>query len=145
MEHRAADGNLRQLKRDGAGMAGDPRTYFGKPYLQTGERPVHRLRRKVCALQEDAKSVGQRVKLKTDLVLDPALAGRPRPLDCLLALFDLLLGGARLVVAMNDPLRVHRQVCGDKADTREQPAGMPLTLAMKTRAARQRPNTSAPI
>ena len=68
------------------------------------------------------------MKLKADLVLRYALAGQPRPVDRLLAFFDVLLGGATLIVEMDDPVRVHGQVGDDETDAGEQLAGMPLYL-----------------
>lgn len=37
MKRSASDGNLRQLKRDGSGMADDLRTDFDEPGLQAGQ------------------------------------------------------------------------------------------------------------
>lgn len=68
------------------------------------------------------------MKLKPHLVLCHALAGQARPVDRLLTFFDVLLGGATLIVEMDDPVGVHRQVGHDEADAREQLAGMPLNL-----------------
>lgn len=46
-----------------------------------------------------------------------------------IALFDVLLGGAApLVVEPHHPVRLHRQVGDDEADTREQFARMPFDL-----------------
>lgn len=127
-EQSAVYGHFGKLERDGTGMADDPCADFDEPRLQTGERPIRHLLGKVCALQEDAEIVGQRVKLKADLVLRHALAGQPRPVDRLLTFFDVLLGGATLIVEMDDPVRVHRQVGDDETDAGEQLAGMPLYL-----------------
>ncbi len=42
------------------------------------------------------------MKLKSNLVLGNALAGWPGPVDRLFALFDVLLGGATLIVEADD-------------------------------------------
>ena len=79
-------------------------------------------------MQEDAEILGQRVKLKADLVLRHALAGQARPVDRLLAFLDVLLGCAKLIVEMDDSVRVHGQVGDYETDAGEQIAGMPLYL-----------------
>ena len=68
------------------------------------------------------------MELQADLVLRHALAGQPCPIDRLLAFFDVLLCRAALILEADDPVRLHRQVGDDKADAREQLAGMPFYL-----------------
>ena len=68
-EQSATDSHLRQLKRDGTGMADEPRTVFDQPCLEAGQRPVCYLFRQISALQEDPEIVCQRRKLKPNLVL----------------------------------------------------------------------------
>lgn len=109
-------------------MADNPRTDFDQPGLQAGQRPIGHLLGKVCALQEDAEIVCQCMKLKPHLVLSHALAGQPGPVNRLLAFLDVLLDGATLIVEVDDPVRVHRQVRHDEADAGEQFAGVPLDL-----------------
>lgn len=53
-------------------------------------------------MQEDAEIVGQHMKLKPHLVLRDALARQARPVDRPLAFFDVLLGGATLIVEMDE-------------------------------------------
>ena len=48
------------------------------------------------------------------------------------AFLDVLLGGATLVVEVDDPVRFHRHVGDNEADPREQLAGMPLDLGDNT-------------
>jgi hypothetical protein len=81
---------------------------------------------KTCTLQEDAEIIRQCMKLEPDLILRHALAGQARPVDGLLAFLDVLLGGATLIMEVDDPVGVHWQVGHDKADPRERFAGMPL-------------------
>ena len=115
-EQSATDSHLSKLERDGAGMADNPRTNFDQPGLQARQRPIGHFLGKVCILQEDAEIIRQCMKLEPDLILRHALAGQARPVDGLLAFLDVLLGGATLIVEMDDPFGVHRQVGHDKAD-----------------------------
>jgi len=48
------------------------------------------------------------MKLKPNLFLRHPLAGQPGPIDRLLAFLDVLLGGASLVVELDDLARLHR-------------------------------------
>jgi len=66
--------------------------------LQAGQRSGGHLLRQISAFQEDTDIVGQCMKLKADLVLRHAFAGQPRPVDCVLALLNLLFCRATLVV-----------------------------------------------
>lgn len=52
----------------------------------------------------------------------------------MLALLDVLLDSATLIVEMDDPVGVNRQVGHGKADPREPFAGMPLDLDEKPSA-----------
>ena len=79
---------------------------------------------KVCALQEDTGIAGPCMKLRPHLVSRPPLARHVCPVERLLAFFDALLAGATLSTDLDDPVRVYRQIGHDKADAREQPAGM---------------------
>lgn len=68
------------------------------------------------------------MELKPDLVLRHAPAGQAHPVDLLLDFLDMLFGCATLIVEVDNPVRVHRQIGHDKADAREQLAGMPFNL-----------------
>jgi len=73
-------------------------------FLQARQRPV--LNRLGCRqrAQEIAKIVGWRMKLEPHGVGCERPARQPRPLDRALALFDLLLACAALVVEDDNPL-----------------------------------------
>ena len=68
------------------------------------------------------------MKLQANIVLCHALAGQPGPVDRLLAFFEVLLGGTRLIVEIDDPAMVHRHVGDNEIDAGEQLARMPLDL-----------------
>jgi len=65
------------------------------------------------------------VQLKANRVGGEGAARQARPLDRALALFDILLASAAVVVEGNDALGRSRQVGDDKADTRIKLAGVP--------------------
>ena len=71
------------------------------------------------ALEKVAKVVGQCMKLQPDLVVTEPFAGQSRPVDRVFAFFYVLLSSATLIVEVDDPLWLHRQVGDDKTDTRE--------------------------
>jgi hypothetical protein len=96
VEKVTADGNLSELERDGPGVSNTSGTNLDETGLQAGQRPVSHLLRQISALHEDTEIVGQCVQLKADLVLRLALAGQPRPVDCVLALLDALPGSVCL-------------------------------------------------
>jgi len=48
-----------------------------------------------------AKILSQSRQLETDLIVDKIMAGKPRPVQCIFALFDPLLCGAMLVVELH--------------------------------------------
>ena len=114
-------------------MADDLCTDFDYPGLQAGQRPIGHLLGKVRALQEDAEIVRQCMKLKQHLVLRHALAGQARPVDRLLAFLDMLLGGASLIVEVDDSVGLHRKVGHDEADAGNSSPGCHLTLAITRR------------
>jgi hypothetical protein len=134
VEKATAYRNLSELERDGPGVSNDWGTNLYQSGLQAGQRPVGHLLRQISALQEDTEILGQCVQLKADLVLRLALAGQPRPVDCMLAFFDALPGsvclhareGAALIVEADDPVRFHRQAGDHKSDTGKQLARMPF-------------------
>ena len=66
--------------------------------------------------------------LQTDLVLHNVLAGKACPIDRLVDVLDVSLGGAELIVEVDDPDAVHRQFCQDKAGRRKEFSGMPTDL-----------------
>jgi hypothetical protein len=68
------------------------------------------------------------MKLEADGIGYEGAARQAGPFDRTLALFDLLLAGAAVVVEGNDALGRPRQVSDDKADTRIKLAGVPLDL-----------------
>ena len=93
-EKAARNGDLRHLKRDIATVAHDLRADLDQLFLQARERPVlDRLGRGEGA-QEVAEIVGERMKLKPDGVGGERAAGKPRPSDRALALFDPLFAGS---------------------------------------------------
>ena len=96
--------------------------------LQAGQRPAGHRFRQFDATQEVGQIVGQRVQLQPHLVVAEPLAGQPRPVEGILALLDVLLGRAALIVEPHHPIRVHRQVGDDEAHAGEQLARMPFDL-----------------
>ena len=66
------------------------------------------------------------MKLQANFVLLHALAGQPGPVDRQLAFFEVLLGGTRLIVEIDDPVMVHRHVGNNETDAGEQLTRMPF-------------------
>jgi hypothetical protein len=69
------------------------------------------------------------MKLEANRVGGEGAARQARPLDRALALFDVLLAGAAVVVEDNDALGRPRQVGDDETDARIKLAGVPLDPA----------------
>jgi len=113
-------------------MAHDARPDLDQLELQTGQRPVSYRLGERDAAQEGGQIVGQGVQLQPDLVVAEPPARQPRPVEGVLPFLDVLLGGAALVVEPHHPVRLHRQVGDDEADTREQLARMPFDLGDHT-------------
>ena len=121
----ARDGNLGQLERDLASMAHHAGTDLDQTGLNAREGPVSDFLRQFGTLEEVAKVVSQRMKLKPDLVVTKALAGQGHRI---LAFLHVRLGCAALIVETDDPVRLHRQISDDEAQAGEQIATMPLDL-----------------
>ncbi len=68
------------------------------------------------------------MKLQTDLVLSHRLARQAGPLQRDLAFLDVLLRRATLIVEAEDLLGFQGQVGDEKANAREEFAGMPFRL-----------------
>ena len=68
------------------------------------------------------------MKLEPDLVVAELLARQARPPNRVLALLDVLLGGAALIVECDDPFSGTAQVGDNEADARIQFARMPFDL-----------------
>ena len=68
------------------------------------------------------------MKLETDPVVAELLARQARPPNRVLALLDVLLGGAALIVECDDPFSGTAQVGDSEADARIQFARMPFDL-----------------
>ncbi len=82
---------------------------------QRGQRPVfHRLGQGKRS-QEVAQVVGQRMKLEPDLVVAEAMTGQSGPVDRVLALLDVLLRRAALIVESHHAFGGAAQVGDDKA------------------------------
>jgi len=126
--HRAGDGHLGQLEGDGAGVTDYAGADLDQLQLQAGEGPIGHGFGQVDAAQEGGQIVGQCVQLQPHLVVAEPSARQPRPAKGILALLDVLLGGAALVVEPHHPVWFHRQVGDDEADFGEQLARMPFDL-----------------
>ncbi len=72
------------------------------------------------------------MQLKTHLVVAEAVAGKPCPVDRVLAFLDVLLRRATAVVELRHPLGGPRQVGHDKADPRTKLAWLPHGAACST-------------
>ena len=73
--------------------------------------------------------IGECVKLKPNLVVAELLAGKPRPVDRVLAFLDVLLRFAALIVEGRHPIGRAVQVGHDEAVAGNQPVRMPLDLS----------------
>ena len=113
-------------------MAHDPGTDPDQLELEAGQRPIGHGLRQFDAAQEGRQVLGQRVQLQSDLVVAEPLARQPRPAEGILALLDVLLGGATLVVELHHPVGFHRQVGDDEAHAGEELARMPFDLGDDT-------------
>ncbi len=76
------------------------------PVARRGQRSVLDLLGQRQGAQEARQVVGQGVQLQPHGVGGEPHAGQPRPGDCVLAFFDVLLRRATLVVEGNHPLRL---------------------------------------
>jgi hypothetical protein len=77
---------------------------------------------------EIAKVARQGMRLQANRIGGEGTARQPGPLDRALALFDVLLAGAAVVVEGDDPLSRSGQVGDDEAGAWVQLARMPLDL-----------------
>ena len=90
--------DLGHLEGHGAAVADHPGADLDELLPQAGERPAFHCLGQSQRPQEVAEIVGERVKLEPDGIGGEGAAGQPRPLQGVLALFDVLLGGAALIV-----------------------------------------------
>ena len=79
-------------------------------------------------MQEDTKVISQCVKLKSELIVTEPLAGQPVPDDGVLAFFNMLPGGAALIVEAKQLFRCKGEVRDDVASFGKQLTGMPFDL-----------------
>jgi hypothetical protein len=86
-EQITADRNLCELEGDGTGVTHDPCAKFDQPGLHPCQRTICYRLRKIRALQEHTKIAGHCVKLKSDFVLDHAVARQSCPAFTNLSLF----------------------------------------------------------
>lgn len=126
------DRHLSQLEGNGSGVMHDPCAGFDQTALQASQRPVGHLLRQISALQEDAEIVGQCVQLKADLVLLLALAEQPRPIDRLIVFLGMPICCAALIIELDNPVCLYRQVGDHKSDTGKQLARMPFDFGDNT-------------
>jgi hypothetical protein len=96
--------DLGHLENHIPAMADDLCADLDQLFAQTGQRP--RLRRLGHRQRphEIAKVVRQGMKLQANRIGGEGTARQPGPLDRALALFDVLLAGAAVVVEGDDPL-----------------------------------------
>ena len=104
-DHRAGDRDLGQLEGDGAGVAHDEGPDVGQLELQARPRLVGHGLGQFEAAQEGCQIVGDRVQLQSPLVVSKQFPRQPLASEAILAFLDVLLGGAALVVAPDDPVR----------------------------------------
>ena len=96
------------------------------------QRPVlDRLRQGQCA-QEVAEIVSERMQLEPYLVVPEAVAGKPRPVDRLLAFLDMLFRRASSIVEFRDALGRSRQIGDNEADAGGKLARISLDLGHDT-------------
>ena len=94
---------LGHLERGVAAMAHQPGAGLDQPFVEAGERPVLDLLGRRQRPQEVRQIVGKSVKAETSGVCREAHAGEPRPFERILALLDVLLGCAPVVVEGQHP------------------------------------------
>ena len=120
--------NLRQLESDIPAVAHDLGANLDQLLPERGQRPVlHRLRQGQRP-HEVAEVVSQGVKLEPDLVVAELLAREARPPDGVLALLDVLLRRAPLVVKGHHAFGGPGQIGDDEADPGIQLPWVPLHL-----------------
>ena len=109
-------------------MADNLAANLDQPVPERRHRPVFNgIRQRQCA-QEVAEIIGERMQLQPYGVVGELAAGEPRPLDGVLALFNMLLRRAALIVECDDPLSRPSEVGHDKPDPGIELARMPLDL-----------------
>ena len=84
-------------------MAHPPGAGLDQPFVEAGERPALDLLGRRQRPQEVRQIVGKSVKAETSGVCREAHAGEPRPFERILALLDVLLGCAPVVVEGQHP------------------------------------------
>ena len=96
--------------------------------LQGRSRPVLDIARERQPPQEVAQGVRQQEQLKADLIIHEVVAGQPRRVQGVLALFDPLLCRAAVVVKRHHVLRPPAEVGHDEPYAGEQLAVVPFHL-----------------
>ena len=124
----AGQRRLGQLEDGVSGVPHKLGAGLDQPLAQRGQRPRVDGRWRRQRAQEVGEVVGQRVQLEPHRDGSEPHAREPRPLQRVLALFDMLLGGATLVVERQDPLVRQAAVGDDEANGRKQLARMELDL-----------------
>ena len=109
-------------------MGDQLRADLHEPVADAGQRPVLYLLRKREGAQEVGKVVGKRMKLEPHRVAPHRVARQPGPFDRVLALLDVLLRRAALVVEHHDSIGTAREVGDDEADARIKLARVPFNL-----------------
>ena len=109
-------------------MADQLRADFHQPVADAGQRPVLYLLRKGEGAQEVGKVVGRPMKLEPHRVAPHGAARQPGSFDRVLALLDVLLRRATLVVEYHDPVGIAREIGDDKPDAWVKLARVPLDL-----------------
>ena len=99
---------------------------------ERGQRPVRHRPWQRQRAHEVGEVVGERVKLKPDLVVAELLAGEARPVDRVLAFLDPLLSFTALIVESRHPFGRAVQVGHDEAIAGDQQARMPLILSPRS-------------
>ncbi len=116
------------LERDVPAVADDPGSNLHQLLPQRGQRPVFDRLRQRQGAHEGGEIIGQRVKLKSNLVVAEPHARQPGPHNRVLAFLDVLLGRAALIVEGDDTIGRPGQIGDDETDTRIEFAWMPFDL-----------------
>ena len=109
-------------------MADDLRADLHQPVAQRGHGPVADRLGQGQGTEKVAEVVGQGVQLQSHRVGGEEVAGQARPGHRVVALLDVLLRGAALVVEHHHPLGRAGHIGDDEPDAGIQLTGMPLDL-----------------
>ena len=119
-------------ERGVAAMAHQPGAGLYQPFVEAGERPALDLLGRRQRPQEVRQIVGKSVKAETSGVCREAHAGEPRPFERILALLDVLLGCAPVVVEGQHPFIGQAAIGDDETNGRKQLARMEFHLGHNT-------------